>query len=369
MSSSTTDPDTKTCQCQCPCNCPNPTPTPNPEPNPNPTPEPQPTPEDLGHEKEGGWGSTDDNPHNWSYTPMKDDKTKFKVVDKNKVNRRDLFDTEAGAKKFIADKIVEYDKKHSPPPPEPKPEPNPDNSQNKDKNGVIIMAKIKAGGETVSEVEVERSVHNQSNEKNIQRDSIYAKPNKFTKNKTVNLATVAYIKTKLTKSDQIDFKRCGGKHSDSGAKQGRCYPVGIMVNLGKPTTGYIAKEYPQHSDTPKFIDKIKYATFKEIPDVNDKLIGLQTVGYVTPQNTYKILCYIDRSVMDKEPEDLVSPPNKWELFYTAEDKGDWEGEPYLTNQGIENGGDSMFVYGRVDHVSYETKVKFCGGVEIEPLTE
>lgn len=84
--------------------------------------DPEPSPEDLGHEKEGGWGSRDDNPHNWSILPMKDDITKFKVVDKNKVNRRDLFNTEAGAKKFISDAIVEWDKKHTTlPPAEPTP--------------------------------------------------------------------------------------------------------------------------------------------------------------------------------------------------------------------------------------------------------
>ena len=78
--------------------------------------------------------------------------------------------------------------------------------------------------------------------------------------------------------------------------------------------------------------------------------------------------------MDKNPEDLDKPPNNWELFFTAEDNGNWDngdkdgkgGDPYLTNQGIANDGEAMFLYGRIDHVTYDTKVKFAGACEIEP---
>src|SRR5215831_14155280 len=56
---------------------------------------------DEGYQKPGGWGSTDANPGNWKAVPMKDDPSKWKVVDKNGKNIATEFKTEDAAKAWI----------------------------------------------------------------------------------------------------------------------------------------------------------------------------------------------------------------------------------------------------------------------------
>lgn len=306
----------------------------------------------------------------WQIVQMTDNPQKWKITD-GSTNVADMFDSKEDAEQYV--KWYDWHLKN------PLISPNGEVATgNKAGDGVVIMAQIMPGGQQVTQFEVERSVHNQKHEKNIQRDSILGVP-KMSKVKNVNIAQWMYFQAWLTADDQFDMKRCGGQHSGNGEgnkeKQGRCYPVGLMVKPGKSTTGYFAKEYPHHSDTPKHIEQIKYESFKEIPDVNGKTIGIQTIGWITGKKTYKMVCYIDKSVMDRNVDELVEPPNKWEKFFEVEDDGSFEGDPYLTNQGIEFGGGSMFMYGRLDHVTIDkhdkdnptTKVKFAGACEISPL--
>jgi hypothetical protein len=234
---------------------------------------------------------------------------------------------------------------------------------NVDKNGVIIMQKIKEGGQSQYDYEVARTMTSQSNEDNIPRDSVYGKPKLDKGHTATDFATVAYFRVKLSTKDQIDFKRLGGKHSSSGPEEGQCYPVGLLVTPGKPTTGWLAKEYPKHPNTPNYISSIKYGEFNSIPDCNGKTVGLQTIGWVTKQGTYKIECYVDTSVMDTPPKELTKAPNQWKLFFTAEDTGHWDGPPFKKNNGVDGDG-GMFIYGRVDHVTDPTTVNFVSAIEI-----
>ena len=139
----------------------------------------------------------------------------------------------------------------------------------------------------------------------------------------------------------------------------------------------MAKEYPKHSDTPKVSRQVTKVYTQELPDLNDKFFGLQTISCVTPNRTKMFECYLDLSVLDKNPDEVREPPNDWTLYFTIEDDGSWRedgkpdnalGEPYLTNQGLANGGQNMYVYGGIDHVTYGTIAKFAGSTEIEPVT-
>jgi hypothetical protein len=57
-------------------------------------------PDSGGRVKDGGWGANVD-PNKWEIIPMKDDPNKSKVVDSNKVNVADNFQTQANAQQFI----------------------------------------------------------------------------------------------------------------------------------------------------------------------------------------------------------------------------------------------------------------------------
>jgi len=345
----------------------------SPDPVPNPDPAPAPS---EGVIKKGGWGGNYD-PQTWKVTNMKNPTTQYKVVDDKGINIATNFSTDQTATLFIR---YFRDGKHPFPPdggggdvpepkPEPKPTPGPDNPPeptpeggNIDENGVQIQAKIKR--QLVKGSTVERSVHNQSNEKNIKRDSIYGVP-KTSKENVSNIATVFYINTKLSGKDQVDSKLLGGKHSDSDSKQGCCVPVGILIDPGKPSKGFLAKEYPEHPKTPSFPDKIQYNGL-ELPDLNGKTFGHQVITYMKGSDRVFEM-YVDLSVLDTKISDLKEPPNKWQLYFTAIDDGkSLTGPVYTENQGIKNGGDAMLLYGRIDHVTDDTQVAFAGACEIEP---
>ena len=179
---------------------------------------------------------------------------------------------------------------------------------NMDNNRTTIMQKLKPGGQSQYIFEVERSEHNQSHEQHIKRDSILGEQRSDGALDTVNFATTAYLRTFLSSKDQIDFKRCGGHHNDDNAKAGQCYPVGVLVDPGNPSKGWLAKEFPEHPKTPRMIHNIEPLN-AELPDLNGKTFGLQTIGWATPEGTYKIECYVDTSVLDTPISSLQSPPN------------------------------------------------------------
>lgn len=322
--------DTKPCGCTCPCNCTEPKPTPEPE--------------DKGRTKD--WGSVDDNPHNWKVVKMADDSTKFKVVDKDKVNVADLFRTEKGAQKFIDDAIKVYDS----------------NPQPTTGNEIQLVYPAKQGGQVVTKTKFERSKHNQSNKKNIPRDSFYSNPKDFFK--AVNAQLGGYFNIDFNDDDQFCWKILGGGHGDDNPMAGRCYAVGLNFEPGKPTTQHIAKEI-KHPDTPNFDKKAKLTDLK-LPDLNNKTFGIRLNYWITSKKTVAGRLDVDLSVLDKKVSDLKECPNQWQTYFTFEDDGSWKDEPYLENQGLKYKDIALGFYIRIDSIDNETQAAFLQGVETAP---
>src|SRR6476661_4176197 len=114
-----------------------------------------------------------------SSTDKKQDQ-KIKQIEKELADAR--ANNDQAKAEFLRRKFneIQYGNPDGPTPidPEPKPTPQPSNGN----------------------VTEERSIHDQSNEKNIQRDSIYASPSKYGSD-TVNCATFGYLRFNLTKPD------------------------------------------------------------------------------------------------------------------------------------------------------------------------
>src|SRR6476469_4117548 len=170
-----------------------------------------------------------------SSTDKKQDQ-KIKQIEKELADAR--ANNDQAKAEFLRRKFneIQYGNPDGPTPidPEPKPTPQP-STGNFTKDGVQIPIQILEGGVEISNVTVERSIHDQSNEKNIQRDSIYASPSKYGSD-TVNFATFGYLIFNLTKPDGAVFKRLGGDHTDNAKKQGKCYGIGLQINPGKNAT-------------------------------------------------------------------------------------------------------------------------------------
>jgi hypothetical protein len=336
-------------------------PDPIPKPSDTTTPTPPPPPqkplepgEILAHFK------PNPDPMSWDVTKMTKSgwEGKWKIVDaKGNVAIHNI-SSEAMANEILNYIQFNYNKPSIPPTPTPATE------TSVAKNGVNVMATIKEGGQQQFEYKVERSTHSGKT-----RDSLYGEP-KLNNNDAVNFAEFVYTRVDLSTKDQYVFKTLGGEHNDSNPKRGQCYCVGLEIEPGRPTIAYLAKETPKHPETPRFLNRMVQSGL-ELPDLNNKTFGLQVVGFVTPNKTYIVRCYIDLSVQDVAVEGLPpKPPNQWKLLFTAEDKGDWSGAPFLQNNGKVNGGQCMFIYGRVDNVKQQTatQAKFAGAVEIVPPT-
>lgn len=335
--------DTEDCNCCKPiCEC---------------EPVPVPPSEDKGRVKD--WGSTDDDPNNWKVVSMSNPKNLFKVVDKDNVNRADMFNTKKGAEAFIAKAIKDY--KPDEPDPEPEPEPNPDPNQPTD--GIALVYPKKAGGQEAKKFgTAKRSSHNTG-----KRDSFYTTPKgEFT---ATNAQIGLYLRYTLSQDDQGVIKLLSGGHGDSPLEQGRCYAVGIQVNKGKASTFHLAKEYPKHPETPKFPKQIKLLNNTALPDINGKTVGYRLVGYVTAKGTFKGRLDLDLSVLDTKPEDLKTCPNKFVPYMEFEDSGNWTGPALTENQGIKFKGDPMGYYIRIDKVTSESTANFQQAVEIVPPKE
>lgn len=260
---SSTD-DTKPCGCNCPCNCPNP----NPEPTPTPTPNPEPKPtEDKGRVKD--WGSVDTNPNNWKVVSMKDDKTKFKVVDKSNVNVADNFNTKEGAQKFIDDAIANYK-------PEPKPEPNPTptptpTTGNVDSFGVLKIYPDADSKRFLTNGEIEAKIRHYASGKpddNTIEFNIDTKDKKFR-----DMEATIVIKNKgMQHHDRFSYKLRGGAHKDG---QGQWYIFETSTD-GKWTNESFQVERP-HPSYHKFGDKIKPLIASLPSDLRSATIGIKAI--------------------------------------------------------------------------------------------
>jgi hypothetical protein len=232
----------------------------------------------------------------------------------------------------------------------------PDATGDLDKYGIKKIHKDGGAQGFWDDVSYKRSLNNQSNEKNIPRDT-------FTidlKGKDPPAYEISYYATvDFKKADQESNKNDGGTHSDKNAKAGRCYGLGCTSD-GDP---HLEKEYPKHPTTPKFYKKVKLAdpNFKNIGNVKGKSIGFKIIKQNKNNKTVFFEVWVDTTGMVNG-----QPANNWKLWWTAEDDGTWAGDPYLKNQGLAN-NDKALDQLRIDHVGKKTELYGRSVREIDAL--
>ena len=304
--------------------------------------DPEPPKPTEGIVKPGGWGASQD-AKGWTVTNMRDPTTEFKVVDSSSppINVATNFTTENNARTYIA--WHQWKQRQSEPGPGPGPTPVPTGGE---------IYPTKPGTQPRTDFKYKRTMTNQSSQKNIPRDTFWM--DGWDK---MNQECTGIFKIDWSKDDEFDWKLCGGNHSSSNAKAGRCYPIGVETGGG----AFLAKEYPEHPKTPKFFNKIKKAPgAPTVGNINHKFIGLKAITYVK-NNNLNIECWVDTDPLDASG----NAKNGWKKYFTAVDDGSWAGAPYLTNQGVEAGSKGI-VYMRIDFVKDKTDAKFMSVREIVP---
>ena len=249
---------------------------------PNAGPE-SPEPEDKGRVKD--WGSVDTNPNNWKVVSMKDDKTKFKVVDKDNVNVADNFNTKKGAQKFIDDAIANY--KPTEPPVEPPVEPPAGSGF--DKNGVKLLF---AKSENV--------------DYKVEKDTRSGKNDGIRWNWKIDGATASeawgYFRfSKNPVDDEVSIK--WSEKSHSGSNDVQCYDTGVEIKTGKVRMRF-ENPHPQYSGN--------IGSGQGAP-LNDKWIGYK--GVKIPQADGSVLIELYQDAGDNE----TKPSNQWKKIYSHKD--------------------------------------------------
>lgn len=113
-------------------------------------------------------------------------------------------------------------------------------------------------------------------------------------------------------SDEISSKLSGGTHTDSKAKNGRCYDIGLNQD-GKRVR--IRKEDPH----PDYHDGPSHSI--SLGSLNGKWIGVQSLKWNEGSNCH-LQCWVDTSGAE-------SPTNKWSQILDDVDTGGWFESPYL----------------------------------------
>src|SRR5215510_3405032 len=247
--------------------------------------------------------------------------------------------------KKLSEPTTEPEPTPEPPTPEP-PTPTPEPTGELDKFGVKKIRPDMPNGKWFDNPSYKRSEHNTGT-----RDTFSMEVGPL-----LNMEATGYFTIKATKeSEELSIKIFGGGHGDDNPKQGRCYGLGVGFS-GRPQ---IYKEYPQHPEGGKHLEKAKFGDLGEsIGKILERNIGLKIISYVQG-STPSFECWIDNEgIKDGKPT------NDWKLFYSCEDKGDWDGEAYTENQGIKNGGKGLY-YVRIDTVTDKTVADFISVREID----
>ena len=195
------------------------------------TPGPGPEP-DEGYQKPGGWGANTD-PNTWKVVPMKDDPTKFKVVDDKGKNVVTGFKNQANAQSFI-DRAKGGGGGGTPPPPPP-------GGTDKDQFGIIKIYKDKPGGETnVKFVGREMERHYASGKPSENSYEFTANASSPDHNSDIEATFYEKINGfKTHEPDTISDKLTGPEHQD-GAKS---WVIGLFRTDGS-TADTFETEYP-----------------------------------------------------------------------------------------------------------------------------
>jgi len=114
-------------------------------------------------------------------------------------------------------------------------------------------------------------------------------------------------------SDEISSKLSGGTHTDSKAKNGRCYDIGLNQD-GKRVR--IRKENPH----PDYHDGPSHSI--NLGSLNAKWVGVQSLKWNEGSNCH-LQCWVDTS-------GSTTPTNKWTKILDDIDTGGWFESPYLT---------------------------------------
>lgn len=231
---------------------------------------------------------------------------------------------------------------------------------------IALVYPAKKNGQVVTAIKYERSKHNQSNKKNIPRDSFYSDPKNYFSATSAQLATYMNVTYKV--ADQVSWKILGGSHGDKNPEAGACYAIGLKITPGKETKPHIAKEIV-HPNTPDFSNKaVLSGPLKQVPDLNGKTFGIRLNYWVSKKNTLVGRVDLDLSVQDKSIADLKKSnkvPNNWQTFFTFEDDGTWKNKPYITNQGLLHKDIALGFYMRLDDISKPTELAFTKAVETQ----
>lgn len=224
---------------------------------------------DEGYQKPGGWGANTD-PLTWTVTGMKDDPSKFKVVDNSGKNVATEFKTMAGAQDFINDA-----KEGHIPPPTPGPTP----SGSKDKFGIIKIMKDKAGGEFNEKFNLQEKRRNYQSGK-ASEDSVEYTATASSKehNSDVEATFYTHINSfKTNESDSISDKLTGPNHSDGNC----CWVIPDFDTGGSAKkTLETEKPHPQnHSVNPKPLTSIGGS-------IVGKWFGHKAISYVKSGERY-----------------------------------------------------------------------------------
>lgn len=317
--------------CKSKCCCCEPVP-PTPEPPVPPTP-PKPEPEDKGRIKD--WGSEDDNPHNWKVVSMKDDPTKFKVIDKDGVNIADLFNTEAGAKAFIQNAIDNYDDGGDGGEPEPEPPTPQPTGENVTKDGVQLPYNITGN--------IEYEFHHNDRDDGKRIDFEKLKPNTFVD--SIVLGYFAFPNGKAP-NDEVSGKWSVETHSDGTDPE--CYDGGVKIKNGESRWRF-------ESPHPEYHDLTEDYIVKGIP-LDRKFVGYMFIRQTLPDGNVRLEIWQDGG--DNEGN---KPANKWVKLISYVDKK-YKVTKYPNGPEITIRVDGSNV---VDDMEY----KWVACVELKPLSK
>lgn len=114
-------------------------------------------------------------------------------------------------------------------------------------------------------------------------------------------------------SDEISSKLSGGTHTDSKAKNGRCYDIGLNQDGSRVR---IRKEDPH----PSYHDGPSHSI--SLGNLNGKWVGVQSLKWNEGSNCH-LQCWVDTS-------GASNPTNQWKQILNDVDTGGWFESPYLT---------------------------------------
>lgn len=161
----------------------------------------------------------------------------------------------------------------------------------------------------------------------------------------LNMVNLAVYLNLSSGSDEISGKLSGGTHTDSKAKNGRCYDIGVNQDGSRVRT---RKEnpHPSYHDGP--------SQSQSLGSLNGKWVGFQFMKWNEGSKVH-LQCWIDKS-------GSVTPTNQWQKVFDQIDTGGWFEAPYLT---VYDSSDSQTTV-RVDSMSTSKfHYKFFDAVRIK----